>query len=38
MSFSFQDYRRIFDGAVARYETQPFFAKLIQQKGRPVFP
>ncbi len=38
MSFRFQDYRRIFDGAVARYETKPFFTKLIQQKGRPVFP
>jgi hypothetical protein len=38
MSHSFQDYRRVFDGAIARYETQPFFAKLIQQRGRPAFP
>jgi hypothetical protein len=38
MGYTFQDYRRIFDGAVARYETQPFFAKVIQQRGRPAFP
>ena len=38
MRYTFQDYRRIFDGAVARYETQPFFAGLIQQRGRPAFP
>jgi hypothetical protein len=38
MGHTFQDYRPIFDGAVARYETQPFFAKVIQQRGRPAFP
>ena len=38
MRYSFQDYRRIFDGAVARYETQPFFAKVIAQCGRPAVP
>lgn len=38
MGFSFDQYRRIFDGAVAKYEVQPFFQKLVEQRGRPRFP
>ena len=38
MQHNFEDYQRIFDGAVAKYEGQEFFANLIQQKSRPAFP
>lgn len=38
MQHTFEEYRRIFDGAIAKYEGQDFFAKLIQQHGRPAFP
>jgi hypothetical protein len=38
MSYTFEDYRRIFDKAVVRYAAQPFFATLIQEHGRPAFP
>lgn len=38
MPHSFEDYRRIFEGAVAKYEGQDHFRKMIEQKGRPAFP
>jgi hypothetical protein len=38
MQHTFEEYRRIFDGAIAKYEGQEFFAKLIEQHGRPAFP
>lgn len=38
MQHTFEEYQRIFEGAVAKFERQEFFAKLIQQKGRPAFP
>ena len=38
MQHNFEDYQRIFDGAVAKYEGQEFFANLVQQEGRPAFP
>jgi hypothetical protein len=38
MQYTFEEYRRIFDGAVAKYEGQDFFSKLLQQHGRPAFP
>lgn len=38
MQHTFDEYRRIFEGTVAGYEGQEFFAKLIEQKGRPAFP
>jgi len=36
--YSFQQYRKIFDGIVARYETDAFSAGLIARCGRPTFP
>jgi hypothetical protein len=38
MSHTFEEYRRIFDGAIAKYEGQDFFSKLIGKFGRPAFP
>jgi hypothetical protein len=38
MQHTFDEYRRIFDGAIAKYEGQGFFSKLIQEHGRPAFP
>ena len=38
MQHTFEEYRRIFEGTVAKYEGQEFFAKLIQEHGRPAFP
>ena len=38
MTRSIEDYRRIFEGAVAKYEGQAHFVKVIEQKGRPAFP
>ena len=38
MLHTFEEYRRIFDGAIKKYEGQDFFSKLIQQRGRPAFP
>jgi hypothetical protein len=38
MKYTFDQYRQIFEGAVSRYEGQPFFAKLVEKHGRPSFP
>src|SRR5205823_3378248 len=38
MQHTFEEYQRIFEGTVAKYENKEFFANLIQQKGRPAFP
>lgn len=38
MRFMFDQYKRIFEAAVNRYQTHPFFARLIQTQGRPAFP
>jgi hypothetical protein len=38
MLHTFEEYRRIFNGAIAKYEGQDFFSKLIQQHARPAFP
>ena len=38
MQHTFEEYKRIFDGAIAKYEGQEFFTKLVQEHGRPAFP
>ena len=38
MQHTFEEYKRIFDGAIAKYEGQDFFTKLVQEHGRPAFP
>jgi len=38
MQHTFDDYRKIFDGVIARHEGEEFFSDLIQKKGRPTFP
>ena len=38
MPFTFEQWKRIFDGAIAKYEGQDFFSKLIQKRGKPAFP
>lgn len=38
MRHTFEDYKRIFNGAIAKYEGHDFFSKLIQQRGKPAFP
>jgi hypothetical protein len=36
--FTFDQYRKIFDGALAKYEGLPFFADVIKGVRRPDFP
>ena len=36
--FTFDEYRKIFEGTVAKYENEPFFAKIVKDIGRPAFP
>ncbi len=36
--FTFDEYRKIFEGTVAKYENDPFFAKIVKDLGRPAFP
>ena len=36
--YTFEQYRVIFEGAVSKYEGEPFFADLIAKRGRPAFP
>jgi len=36
--FTFEQYSQIFNGAIAKYEGQDFFAKVIQTFGKPAFP
>ena len=38
MPYTFEQCKRIFDGAIAKYEGQDFFSKLIQKRGKPAFP
>jgi hypothetical protein len=38
MQHTFDEYKRIFEGAVAKRENEEFFSELIKQKGRPAFP
>lgn len=38
MKYTFDQYRKIFEGSVSRYESQPFFAKIVEDHGRPTFP
>ena len=37
MQHTFEEYRRIFEGTVAKYEGQEFFAKLIKNTAGPLF-
>ncbi|HYH84266.1 MAG TPA: hypothetical protein VEX60_02220 [Pyrinomonadaceae bacterium] len=36
--YTFEQYKRIFEGAVKKYEGMEFFAGLIEKFGRPAFP
>jgi hypothetical protein len=36
--YTFDQYRKIFAGAVAKYEGEPFFGKIAHDLGRPAFP
>ena len=38
MTHTFEEYKRIFSGAISKYESQSFFSTLIQEHGRPTFP
>jgi len=38
MLHTFEEYKRIFDGAISKYESQSFFSTLIQEHGKPAFP
>lgn len=38
MQHTFDEYKRIFEGAIAKHEGEDFFAKIIQDHGRPAFP
>jgi hypothetical protein len=38
MKYTFDQYKRIFEVAVAEHEAKPFFTKLIDAHGRPAFP
>ena len=38
MQHTFEQYQRIFDGAIAKHAGENFFAKLIQDHGKPEFP
>lgn len=38
MGYTFEEYRRLFDGAVAKYEGQEFFSNLAAAHHRPAFP
>src|SRR5262245_14129046 len=38
MKYTFHQYQRVLDYAIRRHQTEPFFAKLIEQHGKPSFP
>ena len=38
MKYTFDQYRRMFEGIVTRHRGQPFFSKLIEGHGQPAFP
>ena len=38
MLHTFEEYKRIFDGALSEYESQSFFSTLIREHGKPTFP
>src|SRR5205085_6966820 len=38
MRYTFEQYRRLFESAVSKYEAVPFFAGLIQTHHPPSFP
>jgi hypothetical protein len=38
LHFTFDQYRKIFDGALAKYEGIPFFADIVKTTRQPAFP